>query len=327
MPILTVTLNPSIDRVIGDGLPAEGRLFAAGKGVNASRALSRLGAPSTAVALCPDEDRPFFEGQLSDLGPGGIGFVPVPVRGRVRRRVTRTMGRGVAVSDHRPEPGPSGTLELDAADADLDRVRDELLRRITPEKPGVLVAFCGSLPPGASASAFGSLLDAALRAGAEILVDARGEAGLAGLARPIWLGKFNHAELEEVPETATQRARLLAVTLGPAGLTLAAPGALQILAKVTLPEPHRALDDVGCGDAVTAGMLLSWSRNPGNLDQLVRWGVAAGTASAASVGPGELEPKLFKRLASAARALNGITPTLLPRGPQGDARDGDEPHI
>ncbi|MFM9959104.1 MAG: PfkB family carbohydrate kinase [Phycisphaerales bacterium] len=323
MALLTITLNPTIDRVVGEELPDDGILFAAGKGVNVSRALARLGVPSTAIVLCPDADHAFFADALAKLGPGKVEFVPIPVAGRVRRRVTDAMTPEEPYSLHEPEEDETGAYEIEASGAEITQLGVQLLRQMSESPAANLVAFCGSLPPGLNGPAFDGLLTVAMTAGAKVLVDSRGEAALAAARRPIWLWKGNREEVDELPEDVRQQAELIAMTLG-VGVSVGLNGKMPLLANVSLPQTHPAIDDIGCGDACTAGLLASWSKNPGNLAQMAKWGVAAGTACAAAVGPGEIDPVLFKRLAASARASTADSRMLIRRGMRDFEREREE---
>jgi fructose-1-phosphate kinase PfkB-like protein len=295
-PIITVTLHPTIDRVIGPGLPADGRRFPAGKGVNVSRALARLGSSSTCISLCPNEDRAFFESELAATGPGKVGFVPIPVAGRVRWRRTEAMTGEMSESLHVPE---EGSPAIAATDGDLDRVQSAILERVTP---GAVVAFCGSVPPGVSVDRFSTLVEATIGAGTQVLVDTSGEALVAAARLGGWAVKSNSVEAEAIFAAGISFQGLHAITSGDAGMIVLVPKSMPLEAGVRLPENTVALDTVGCGDACTAGILRSWSMNPGNIAQMAKWGVAAGTASVATMGPGEIDPVLFKRLAGRAIA-------------------------
>ncbi len=290
LPIITVTLNPSIDRVVGAGLPEGGVLFAAGKGVNVSRTLARLGGASTCLVLCPDEDRGFFASQIAGLGPGSAEFVPLPAGGRVRRRQTQLGAAGA--SSHTPEPG---TQDLQVDDDHLDAVEHEVIARVTK---GALVALCGSCPPGVTAARFASMLRNVIAADASVLVDSSGSTLQAAADTPgLWALKCNDAELRHLAEDTEPTASLVVVTAGAGGLLVSSSDGRVIRARVQLPAERPAIDDIGCGDAATAGLSLSWSRNPGEIEQLSRWAAAAGTASVAAAGPGEIDAGLFNRLA------------------------------
>lgn len=317
-PIMTVTLHPTIDRVIGPGFPLEGRRFPGGKGVNVSRALARLGSASICIALCPDDDRAFFGSELAGLGPGRVDFVPIPVGGRVRWRRTEAMSAEMSESLHVPEEGSPG---ITANDADLDGVQTSLLTSVTR---GTIVAFCGSVPPGVTIGRFSALVEAAIAAGAEVLVDTSGEALVAAARLGVWAVKSNVDEAEAIFEAGVHCQGLHAITSGDAGMVVLVPKSMPLEATVSLPENVVALDTVGCGDACTAGMVRSWSINPGNIAQMAKWGVAAGTASVASLGPGEVDAVLFKKLAGRAIASTARARATMRKMAKEEARGRDE---
>ena len=68
---------------------------------------------------------------------------------------------------------------------------------------------------------------------------------------------------------------MVALSMGADGLLLASA----IDAVVARPPRVRALNPTGAGDALMAGLALALERGL-PLDQIARWGVAAGTASA-----------------------------------------------
>lgn len=288
--IITVTLHPTIDRVLGPGLPEGGKMFAAGKGVNVARALSRLGAGCACFALCPTEDQSFFESECAAMGPGRVEFVSVATRGRVRRHVTRLMSPGSVGGTHAPE---SDSPALIASDTDLDVLEKSLMPRASSS---ALVAFCGSLPPGVGGARFGSLLDEVIATGAAVLVDARDAAREEAMRRAVWVLKSNAEEARARPLVGGAKAGRVVVTRGAEGLTLTSDGGGLIHARASLPASVPVIDTTGCGDAATAGMLWSWAHDPGNYELMARWGAAAGTASAVTIGPGELDAGLTQRL-------------------------------
>lgn len=288
--IITVTLHPTIDRVVGPGLPESGKLFAAGKGVNVARALSRLGVGCACFVLCPEEDQPFFALQCASMGPGPVEFVAVSTGGRVRRHVTRLAVPGCVGGTHGPE---AGSPALVASDADLERLERVLQTRVSSAS---LLAFCGSLPAGVGGARFGELVDAAMAAGAAVLVDARDAAREEAMRRAVRVLKSNAEEARVRPLVNGEGLGCVAVTHGAEGMALTPAGGETIRVRAALPAASPLIDTTGCGDATTAGMLRSWAHAPGDYELMARWGVASGTASAASRGPGELDSGLARRL-------------------------------
>ncbi len=95
-PIVTVTLNTALDRVlnvenfaIGEHLPAEEvSRFPAGKGINLSRGLARLGRDSIATGFVGNEESSQFEQVLKRSTPGRAVSQLLSVRGQTRENIT-----------------------------------------------------------------------------------------------------------------------------------------------------------------------------------------------------------------------------------------------
>ena len=140
--IVTLTLNPSVDRTVevetlarGEVLRALGvRVDPGGKGINVSRALASHGIPTRAVVTIGGAEG---EHLIALLRGTGIDVVPVPIAGAIRSNITVVEPDGTTTKLN--EPGAEltadelnavfGAVELAIASADW------------------LVAS-GSLPPG-----------------------------------------------------------------------------------------------------------------------------------------------------------------------------------
>jgi 1-phosphofructokinase len=202
-PVITVTLNPAIDRVIAvdnfeAGAHQVGRevlRVPAGKGINVSRVLAAMGTPSVATGFLGEENRSVY----APLFAGGTiadEFLTLP--GATRENFT--------ITDHARNRDTHIRMEGLAADAAaLAKLSEKLQRMILaaghhqvasgPCPP--LVIFSGSLPPGVSPADFAALVDICLSAGARAAVDTSGPALSAVAAKPLWLVKPN---LEELPQ-------------------------------------------------------------------------------------------------------------------------------
>ncbi|GAA4232217.1 fructose-1-phosphate kinase PfkB-like protein [Streptosporangium album] len=139
--IVTLTLNPSLDRTIEIGSLTRGAVIRAaaahldpgGKGVNVSRALLANRVASCAVIPFGGDQRR----QLVDLlASEGIDMITVPVAGPTRSNVTLAEPDGTVTKIN--EPGTA----LSAAE--LDTIADAVLGAAT--SAGWVVAS-GSLPP------------------------------------------------------------------------------------------------------------------------------------------------------------------------------------
>src|SRR3979409_862355 len=91
--IVTLTLNPSVDRTVevdtlarGEVMRAQGgRVDPGGKGINVSRALAAHGLPTRAVVTIGGAEGEHLVNLLRDTG---IEIVPVRIRGAIRSNIT-----------------------------------------------------------------------------------------------------------------------------------------------------------------------------------------------------------------------------------------------
>ncbi len=289
--IVTVTLNPSLDKALRVSRLARGELNRAqvvrvdvgGKGFNVSRALLALGMPSLAVGVMAGGTGQALAHGLAALG---IESDLIWVEGETRSNITLFEAEdGVYTKIN--EPGP--TLSAEAVREILNRVE----RRA---RPGDLWVFCGSLPPGAPADLYACLIRRVQDAGALAALDASGAPLRAAAAARPFLLKPNVAEAEELlghslPALADQVAavrslqaqgiRLVALTRGQEGALLA--DAAEVLA--VKPPLIASGSPVGAGDAFLAGLIYVWSQGA-DLAEMARWAAACGAAAAAQEGTG-----------------------------------------
>ncbi|MCD4826003.1 MAG: 1-phosphofructokinase family hexose kinase [Phycisphaerae bacterium] len=300
--IITVTLNPAVDRVIEvENLSAGGHLPArtlgqspGGKGVNVSRVLAAMGVASTAMGFLGRDNRSLFD----PLAKDGIirdAFITLP--GRTRENITIT--------------DPAGGDELHMRDkglavglADLRELTEQLRAFI---EPGDVVIFSGSLPPGIEADDFTDLLRSAIDAGARVAADTSGPALKAASRQKLWLIKPNVAELaemvgRELPTVDEQlkAARGLAQRIENVLLSAGADGAYLITKNATVHaaavlETAAILNTVGCGDTLLGAFVAALSSDQSPAEALVT-GVAAAAASAANKTAGEFDQNLFETL-------------------------------
>lgn len=287
--IVTVSLNPAIDRIIevpglALGEHKVGRLVTrlpAGKAVNVSRALAILGAPSVATGFVGREELAMFE---RSLDPAAIRSDFIPVHGSTRENITL-----VDPLAHRETHVRDVGFEVREADRAI--LREKLSKLCAP---GVMVVFAGSLPQGVTAADFASLVQDCIEAGANVAVDTSGEALLAAARLPLWLIKPNEVELSEVSQASVSteaqlldagrrlaaRIRNVVVSRGREGVVCFA-GSSVWKGRVDI-SPDRVRNTVGCGDCLLAGYLAATLQG-GDAAEACRCALAAATASAVSV--------------------------------------------
>ena len=173
IPIVTVTLNTAIDRVlevehfaIGEHLPAsEVSRFPAGKGVNLSRGLAQLGRDSIATGFAGAGESSQFEQLLKKGGPGRAVCQLLAVRGATRENIT--------ILD------PVNHTDTHIRTAGFEATRQDVQRVVSKlgllAREGAFVVFSGSLPPGMTPLDLDTLIYVALGGGAKVVLDLSGK--------------------------------------------------------------------------------------------------------------------------------------------------------
>ncbi|WP_214316657.1 1-phosphofructokinase family hexose kinase [Nonomuraea sediminis] len=286
--ILTLTLNPSLDRTIEIAYldrgtvirAAAARLDPGGKGVNVSRALLANGIAGRAVVpFGGDEGRQLVH--LLELA--GLDMITVPVAGRTRSNVTLAEPDGTTTKIN--EPGMA--LSLD----ELDTIAEAVLIAAHPPAPGQpgaadWVVASGSLPPEVPADVYARLCRRFAEAGINVAVDTSGPALACALAAGPALVKPNLDELADatgmalrcVGDVAAAAGKLRAAGARAVLASLGADGAMLVsdeglwYGRAPVDEPRSS---VGAGDAMLAGFLAGGARGPGALAEALAWGAAA----------------------------------------------------
>jgi 1-phosphofructokinase len=297
--IVTVTLNPSLDRTLevdslerGAVLRTSGpTLEAGGKGVNVTRALAANGIASIAVL-------PVGGGEGAELArlldASAVDTRYVPVSGRTRSNITLAEADGTVTKLN--EPGSA--LSAD----ELAAVTSAVTASVTA---GDWVVLSGSVPPEFTAEQVHALTGALADRAVNLAIDTSGDALVASLAARPRLIKPNRAELAEMAGRpldsisevigAAKGVRdlgveIVLVSLGPDGAVLVGP------AGVIVGESHveRPRSTVGAGDSFLAGFLSKFSVDETDVDaallEALAWGAAAASLPGTAVpGSGDID--------------------------------------
>jgi 6-phosphofructokinase 2 len=286
--IVTLTVNPSVDKSTHfSGLIAEQKircknpLFdAGGGGINVSKAIARLHGSSLAV---------FTAGggvgeMLKDLvTKENVAFEAIETQSDTRENF-------IAVDDHTNSQYRFGFSGDTLTDSEVEKI----LETIQKLKPGFLVAS-GSLNEGLSPDFYQKIAEIAKKANSKLIVDTSGEALKKVLETGAYLIKPNVGELakligverlemEEVNDAAKKiiakgGAEIVVVSLGPQGAVLVTREAYEYV-----PAPNVAKKStVGAGDSMVGGIVWALSQNK-NLKEVIRWGVACGSAATMNEG-------------------------------------------
>ncbi|WP_113698469.1 1-phosphofructokinase [Nonomuraea lactucae] len=293
--ILTLTLNPSLDRTIEISSLVRGAVIRAtaghldpgGKGVNVSRALLANDVASRAVV-------PFggAEGrQLVRLLAGeGLDMVTVPVSGTTRSNVTLAEPDGTVTKIN--EPGTA------LSPGELDTIADAVL---AAAHEADWVVASGSLPPEVPADVYARLCRRFAGAGIHVAVDTSGPALVSALAAGPALVKPNADELaaatgmpirrvgdavEAAAKLRAAGARTVLASLGADGAVLVEDGGVWY-GEAAVSERRSS---VGAGDAMLAGFLAGGARGESALVEALAWGAAAvGMPGSRMPGPADIK--------------------------------------
>jgi len=282
--IVTLTVNPTIDRVISvDRLAFEDRAYinssresAGGRGINASCVIHSFGGQTLAVLICGGDAGKRLQEHLQC---DGLPFQVVPVENEIRTNLTITDKHGLTVNLN--EAGP--TLSK-AEVARVERAVTETLDRAS------WLMICGSLPPGVPPSFYGTLIAAARKKKVKTLLHADGEALRHGIEERPTVATPNQQEADRLlGRTLLTRTHYLEAAermraMGPESVVLSlgsrgAVGAFREGLFEALPPRVDAVCPIGAGDALSAAYAWAMGRKNNGVEAL-RWGVAAGTASA-----------------------------------------------
>jgi 1-phosphofructokinase len=266
-PVVTVTLNPAIDRTVwvDELVPgtthrtADTRAAFGGKGINVARGVARLGVPVVAIGLAGEDQATAIERHLEALGVRSR-FIRTPGETRTNLKVIeQASGRLTEINGSGPEVSPDHVDELEG----------ELLSMVEREQAAVVV-FAGSLPLGVDASVY-AVWTGALRErwpSVRVLADTSDEAlQQVAHARPFFL-KPNRVEAAaltgrsiEDTDDAIRAAREIAgmgvrgvlVSLGAGGAVAAWGSEAAVVSPTPIEMPAGQLQTtVGAGDAMVA---------------------------------------------------------------------------
>lgn len=288
--IITLTLNPSVDYIMQvpqirmeDTLRASNAYFqAGGKGINVSRVLTRLDVSNIAWGFCGGDTGNWLKSYL-DEEQVPYDFVETRAGTRINSIITE-------LSTHKQ-------LRISTGGGRILNQEEQILLNRFKNLPldTTWIALGGSLPPGLTPGCMRKLIGFAHEQNIPAVLDADGQVLEEGIQARPYLIKPNQYELErllgepvETPEAIVRGARslidegLVQVVV----VSLASEGAFLVSREATLKAwapPVPVLSKVGAGDSMVAGLVkgLAEKKPP---DEMLRMGVAAGTAAVMTPG-------------------------------------------
>lgn len=282
--ILTLTVNPAVDRnVTADRLVFEDRAYIlsrsevpGGRGVNASGVIHSFGGATAAIVTSGGKNGARFEQMLS-----GCGFPVHVVRIRNEIRMNFTISDKTGLTVKLNEFGPS-----------MSRPELNRLERMVEEKlsDAAWLLICGSLPPAVPPGFYSRLVAMARERKVRTLLDTDGDP----LREAVEAGPTVVAPSQQEAERLLNRVLITRTHFIEAAGRIRHMGAESVILSLgnrgavgaregqmieVLPPRIEAVCPIGAGDALVAAFAWSMAQKDDFADAL-RWGVAAGTASA-----------------------------------------------
>jgi len=299
--ILTVTLNPVLDRVVEitdfrvgkvNRVEKERIRVAGGKGINVSRVAKILGEPTLATGWLGGRTAGFIKERLKKEG---IASDFVSIAGESRLNLT-ILDPVIPSQTHLVEKGPR---IFPSEIKKLEEKVGDLVRKAR------VVVFSGSVPPGVSENIYNSLIRLVYREKEDIIpiLDTRGEPLKQGLqGRPFML-KPNKEEMEnligksleseadlirQVRALLNKYVQLVVVSRGKDKVMVMEKESLLMVS----PPEINSLNTIGAGDALVGGFAVGLSRGL----SLKEMSVLAVACAAASAEEGREKPLSLKRI-------------------------------
>lgn len=282
--IYTVTFNPSLDYVvqmdhldIGDINRAEAEtIYPGGKGINVALVLDNLGIPAKMLGFMAGFTGREIERLAKEHG-GDCDFITLE-EGYSRINMKISAIEETAVNGLGPHIPPEKLQQL--------------VGQIDGLCPGDVLVLAGSIPADIPTDIYEQLLQRLAGKSVRTVVDATGELLLKVLKYHPFFVKPNQFELGELfgRELATEEEiiscaqRVQALGAQNVLVSLGGDGALLVAAdgqvyRQASPQ-GKLVNSVGAGDSLVAGFLAGYAGSQGNLQEALRLGVCAGSASA-----------------------------------------------
>lgn len=307
--ILTVTLNPALDRVVNVASFQSGKVnligkervrIAGGKGINVSRVVKALGERTLATGWLGGSQGRIIKRNL-DKENIDTDFVLIKEESRLNLTILDPVS---GKKTHLVEEGPRISCP------EVKNLEEKLKNLVEGAR---VVVFSGSIPRGVGEGIYDSLIKLVLSYNNRIIsiLDTRGEPLKKGLQAKPFMLKPNKEEMEELVGRRLSRleelvevarslrerhVKLVVVSGGKGEVLVVGEGEVLILA----PPSVKSLNPVGAGDALVAGFAVGLLRGM-NLEEMSSLGVAAGAASVEKGREGVLSLERIEELAKKVR--------------------------
>lgn len=265
--IVTVTMNPAVDKTVNVGTIIPGGLNrisrveydAGGKGINVSKTICELGGESIATGFLAGNTGAMIEGVLRAKGIT-CDFIHIEGETRTNTKVIEESGEVTELN----EPGAIPTK---------GQLEELLCKLETYASEDVLFVLAGSVPGGVEKSIYGDIIRLVHKKQAKVLLDADGELFRLALDTGPEIIKPNRVELEEyksfghhvskeellmfAKELREQGIETVAVSMGQEGAILV-KGNYEVVSPALAVKTYST---VGAGDAMVAALSYAWEKD------------------------------------------------------------------
>lgn len=287
--IVTVTMNPAIDKTVEIGYLQQGGLNriskveydAGGKGINVSKTICELGGESVATGFLAGNAGRTIKNVLDEKG---IQNDFVWIKGETRTNTKVFEENGMVTELNEPGAVPSAD--------ELKELIDKLEGYASKD---TLFVLAGSVPNGMDKDIYAEIINTVHKKGAAVLLDADGELFRSGLKAMPDIIKPNRLELEEYArfdykaseqEIANIARRLIDEGISTVAVSMGKCGAMLLKKDYEAKAPAlsvKAHSTVGAGDAMVAALSFAYENSLDN-DETLKLGIATSAGAVTTIG-------------------------------------------
>lgn len=299
--ILTVTLNPALDKIIflenfklGKlNRVKETKVLAGGKGINVSEVLTEMDIENRALGIIGGNNGRRISSML-EAREVRADFIWSDHETRQNLKIKETY------TDRETEINESGKVSQENIEDFIDSFKKEVKKNKT-------VVLSGSLPEGAQKSIYAELIEIADKNEAKVVLDSSGEEFKLALKKAPYLVKPNLEEIENLlgrkikskddlkkgaDHLLEYGIKIVMISLGAEGAFIASEDEAY---RIYTPPVEVSQTTVGAGDTMVAGLAAEIDKN----DDLKSTGVYAASLATAFVEKGSItriNDNLIKRI-------------------------------
>ena len=288
--IYTLSLNPTLDYILTSenfelnkiNKNASYEYFPGGKGINVSVMLKNLGVANTALGIIAGFSGKEIERRMCEYGCETDFFELNSGESRVNVKIRMADNLETDVNVIGPVISEDIVFEI------IDKLCEKLISED-------IIVLGGAVPKPLNEDIYSKILEKTSKCGCKAVVDSTGNSLLKALEYRPFLVKPNDDELgeifgikiENVQDAEKYGSKLMDMGAVNVAVSMGAKGALLLTKsgeKFFCPAAKgKAVSSIGAGDSFVAGFLYAINHDK-SYAEAVRWGAAAGAATAFSWG-------------------------------------------